>query len=576
MTENEHRKKSEFVEEEYRLIKILSRAGKEIISNLTFPEIANTLYSNIKDYIPSDIFALAVHNEKNETLDFYGAREKGEPKGVFSHSLKDEFRLSVWCFAKGQEIRIDNFKQDFSKYTASEPPPMQEGHPQSIIFLPLTVKDKKVGTLTVQSYNVNAYNSDHVHFLSNLAVYTAIAIDNAKAYQQLKEQKTELEETEQLLRNANNTKDKFFSIIAHDLKNPFLTILGLSDIMVTEFNALDKNKLYTFNVEIQKAAKYTYHLLENLLHWARSQKGNLQLRREKLNLSALVQENLSLLSSNAKKKAIRLNSEVPADAEIYGDRNTIVTVLRNLLTNALKFTNLAGSITVYAGKSGDFYEITVEDTGIGMSDEVKNKLFRIDVQQSSTGTAKEKGTGLGLILCKEFIEKNNGTIRVESEEGKGSRFIFTLPVYTDQPVDDSEEILSEQEEIRKMIASSKKENDLFADLPLPDHNSDAAYTNSAELGTIVSMMKGNLMERWKKIKMQPEPGAIRDFALELRSIGSNCNIERLNAYANRLQISADKNNPERISGMLDIYPLLITELEHFIESEENQNGGGFL
>lgn len=236
----------------------------------------------------------------------------------------------------------------------------------------------------------------------------------------------ELEKQKNELSELNAMKDKFFSIISHDLKNPFQSLLGLAGMLAHEYEELEEDERITFVNEIHNSSKRAFSLLENLLQWSRAQRGKLNIQKESILLRELVDDNFALTRGLAKDKNISLETNVSDDVVIYADMNTISTVLRNLITNAIKFTPPEGTVSVLSEASDEFITVTVKDTGVGISPENVKKLFRIDIHHSTQGTNKEKGTGLGLLICKEFIEKNGGTIRVESEEGKGSSFIFTI------------------------------------------------------------------------------------------------------------------------------------------------------
>jgi signal transduction histidine kinase len=236
-----------------------------------------------------------------------------------------------------------------------------------------------------------------------------------------------LEEKNRQLAIMNVTKDKFLSILSHDLKNPLGVLLQVSVQLKERFHELnDDQKLQIINL-ISRSSEQTHNLLGDLLEWSAARNGNALLKPERLDLSELVGSNFELLKLTAEKKEIRLISDIPANTVVFGDRNMISAVLRNLLSNALKFMLKPGNIRVdYAGK-GKMIEVRVQDEGIGISEEDVGKLFRIDVNSAQIGGQGEKGTGLGLILCREFVEKNGGTIRAESVKDVGSTFIFTLP-----------------------------------------------------------------------------------------------------------------------------------------------------
>jgi two-component system, sensor histidine kinase and response regulator len=226
----------------------------------------------------------------------------------------------------------------------------------------------------------------------------------------------------------NATKDKFFGIIAHDLKNPFSSLLGASEILANEAHQYDVNNIVQFCTLMNDAAKRGYALLENLLEWSRSQTDNLKCNPQKISIREMVAENLSNVKVLAANKKIKLHSVVNDDVYAVVDKNMLNTILRNLLNNALKFTHIGGEVTVNASLKNDNVMISVKDTGIGIKKEDIEKLFRIDIKYTNIGTAQERGTGLGLILCKEFVEKHGGEIWVESIPGKGSEFKFTIPL----------------------------------------------------------------------------------------------------------------------------------------------------
>jgi signal transduction histidine kinase len=229
------------------------------------------------------------------------------------------------------------------------------------------------------------------------------------------------------LKEANNTKDKFFSIVAHDLKNPFNSLLVLSELLLNDYETFSDEERKQFIFQIKFSAKNTYSLLQNLLEWASSQSNKTSIVKEKINLANLTSEAITLLKPIAKNKKIVINSDIPDEMIAYADRNMVSTVILNLLTNAIKFTPQKGLVEIRSYQRNHHVEVEVADTGIGISDDNQKKLFRLDEKFQTDGTEKEKGTGLGLVLCKEFIEKNNGEIWVKSKEGAGSRFYFSLP-----------------------------------------------------------------------------------------------------------------------------------------------------
>jgi len=235
-----------------------------------------------------------------------------------------------------------------------------------------------------------------------------------------------LEISEEKLQELNARKDRFFSILAHDLKNPFTALIGYSEMLLKDYDEFSEEEKKEFIGVIFKTSKNVFELLENLLDWSRMQTGKLEMSPQKIDFHTIAHDVYNLAFGNASKKEINLDFSVPENTFVFVDENAVSTVLRNLVTNAIKFTSKDGKISVKSEEEENYFKITVEDTGIGISEDVIEKLFRIDNVHTTPGTANEKGTGLGLILCKELIEKSGGTIWVESEKGKGSKFIFTL------------------------------------------------------------------------------------------------------------------------------------------------------
>jgi len=250
-------------------------------------------------------------------------------------------------------------------------------------------------------------------------------------FRQLKNQKVLLEKSVVVktaeLNELNASKDKFFSIIAHDLKNPFNTIIGFSEMLNEEIKSGDSTRIEKYSGMINTSAVQTLRLLENLLEWAKSQTGKILFNPIPINLSELFNEEFNMLNDMAKGKNIELKSSFPDDLTVLADKNMLKTILRNLISNAIKFTHKNGKVEVKAIIDNKQVEISVSDSGIGMTKETMAKLFRIDANLSTRGTENEKGTGIGLFLCKEFVEKHGGKIWVESESGKGSVFKFVLP-----------------------------------------------------------------------------------------------------------------------------------------------------
>jgi len=229
------------------------------------------------------------------------------------------------------------------------------------------------------------------------------------------------------LQESNATKDKFFSIIAHDLKNPFSGLLGFSDMLVKNVEVQDRSNLKVYAETIYKSINQTYQLVENLLDWSRSQRNAIEIFKEDIELKEIIEQPVSILLNSAREKKIIVANQVPPGLIIHSDRNILYTILRNLISNAIKFTRANGRVQINAQLRDHGVIVSVSDNGVGIDSENISRLFVMQNGFTTKGTLGEQGTGLGLMLCQEFVEKLNGKIWVESEEGKGSTFSFFLP-----------------------------------------------------------------------------------------------------------------------------------------------------
>ena len=228
------------------------------------------------------------------------------------------------------------------------------------------------------------------------------------------------------LKLLNSTKDKFYSIIAHDLRSPFQSLLSVSKLLATEIESLSQEEIIMFSKGLNDNLLNLYALLKNLLNWSLMQRNMMEYKPTDLNLFDLVDEKIEMSNQSALKKNISITNKVDTGTMVFADDNMLRSVVQNLLTNAIKFTQSEGRIIVSSKEKDGFVEVCVQDTGIGIELEKSSELFNFNTIFSTNGTDGEKGTGLGLPLCKEFVEKNGGKIWVESEIGKGSKFTFTL------------------------------------------------------------------------------------------------------------------------------------------------------
>jgi PAS domain S-box-containing protein len=235
-------------------------------------------------------------------------------------------------------------------------------------------------------------------------------------------------ESRQKLEELNKTKDKFFSIIAHDLKNPLHTIFGFAHILKENLDNFDREEFKGFIDYIITTSNSSSLLLENLLQWALTQTGSIKAKKVRINLFDLIEKNIKFLNEIALKKQINLINECPGNMYIKADKDMLEFIIRNLVSNAIKFTNTDGYVWVGSEQTDHTVNVIIKDTGVGMSSKMRKSLFEIESMKKSNGTHKETGTGLGLVLCKEFITMNKGNISVKSKVGKGSTFVLEFPL----------------------------------------------------------------------------------------------------------------------------------------------------
>lgn len=386
-------------------------------------EDINDLYSEIHAIIiglmPAENFYIAIYDEENNQLSFpYFVDQFDESPGI----RKPGRGLTEYILRTGQNLLVD---EELDNKLCEQGEIDVVGEPAKIwLGIALKADTKTFGVLVVQDYeNPEIYGEKEKEILNFVSEQIASAILKKQTEKQILKYSEELKE-------LNASKDKFFSIIAHDLKSPFTALLGYSEIIQSDYDTMDGSELREFTKNMHEVANSVYNLLENLLEWSRIQTGNKEYKPEKVELNEIVNNIFMLFEHLAISKKIELIKNFDLDITVEADKNMVNTVFRNLLSNAIKFTKVNGQIKISAEKIKDEVVVSVADSGIGMSEDDLNKLFRIDIHHTTIGTGQEKGTGLGLILCKELIEKNKGQIKVASKQNEGTTFTFNLPAGT--------------------------------------------------------------------------------------------------------------------------------------------------
>lgn len=235
------------------------------------------------------------------------------------------------------------------------------------------------------------------------------------------------------LNRLNATKSRFFGVIAHDLRGPFMGLLGALELMRDSIESFDQETLQTMAASLHESAEKTYLLLNNLLEWARSQQNKVEFHPTELVLHQIAGEIALLFRATAGQKSIQITNTIPSEVTVHADRNMLATVLRNLMNNAVKFTPENGTVTICAETDGEQATVTIADTGVGIPEDLLPKLFELDRSTSRSGTAGESGSGLGLLLVRDYVERHGGTVWATSTPGQGSQFRFTIPLRGESP-----------------------------------------------------------------------------------------------------------------------------------------------
>jgi PAS domain S-box-containing protein len=380
---------------------------------------------------------------------------------------------------------------------------------------------------------------------------------------------TELKEKEIQLKELNTTKDKFFSIISHDLRSPFNSILGFSELLLKNHSKYDNEEREYFINTIYMSAKNTLSLLDNLLTWARSQSGKINLSKENINLKFFLKELTLILQEQANNKKIEIKNHITENILVFADRNMLDTIFRNLITNAIKYTNEGGIIELKQKTETEFVEITIADNGVGMNEKIRNSLFKTGETKSIEGTDGERGTGLGLILCKEFVEKHGGKIWVESEFGKGATFYFTIPYeptgVVKKDIESNQQITNQISNITILVAEDQEFNFNYLEAVLSDYSCKVIHAKNGHEAVDLCRQNPNINLVLMDIKMPFMDGQAATKLI--KEIRPDLPIIAQTAYAIASEI-------EKYQGIFNDYitkPISIEKLEDILVKFINHN-----
>lgn len=389
----------------------LLNATFAILKTEDFEKTAKTIFKSCARTIGAQAGYVALLSDDGSENELLFLEDGGMPCHVDPKLPMPVRGLRAEAYRTGLVVFENDFmKSQWVKY-------MPKGHMnlKNVLFSPLNIEGKTVGIMGLAGKNGN-FNDDDARIAKAFGDFAAIALQNSRTLENLS--------------NLNATKDKFFSIISHDLRSPFNSIIGFSELVLEEIENDNKELSLKYARTLRKTAGQLLHLLNQLLDWSRIQREKFDFYPEKINLSGFIDEVIYLYFPEAEIKNIEIIKDLDVDTEILADYQMLHTIVRNLLSNAIKFTNEKGKVTISAQADKQSVLVSVADTGVGMKSSDTKKLFKIDKSFSKPGTKMENGSGLGLILCKEFVKIHGGHIGVSSQEGLGSTFWFSLPNYT--------------------------------------------------------------------------------------------------------------------------------------------------
>jgi signal transduction histidine kinase len=314
------------------------------------------------------------------------------------------------------------------KYTFKEDIDTLQLHSGQSFDIEVQYKGLLLGIFSIMGLQFPKYLEQYKEMSRVISQIAALSIANAREYKITQEQKEQMEIYARELKEANRSKDKFISVLSHDLKNPFNILVGYSHLLVEGLESNDLLDAKECALVIRQTIDNTLKLLENLLEWTRNESGMIRFNPESIELNELLDQVLALLNQQADVKGISITRSIPSGVQVIADREMLSTILRNLISNALKYTRSGGAINISAECTPEAVVFSVRDNGIGMSSEKLESLFLHDQRESSPGTDQEKGTGLGLILAHDFVKAHGGNIWAESEKDQGSVFYFTIPI----------------------------------------------------------------------------------------------------------------------------------------------------
>jgi signal transduction histidine kinase len=418
------------LDEEKRKYELLQKVSFELTKLAPLAERLNNILEFLNESFNLNHTILLIPSKENTVLKILASR--GFEKNGIGTEIPFDHGIVGAVASKKKKMRISRLSQHKRYVEAANPSykklPYSDNFPkleyaESLVALPLLANNELVAVLSCESENILFFSQKDEKLLMTLSHTIALSIQNAMVYEELEERvKTRTQQVQQI----NETKDHLFSIIAHDLRSPLGALEGVSELF--EFYAKKKqyDKMLELSGKVVRTTQNVSQLLDNLLHWALSQKNGIQLKPSNFSIYFLLKEVEEVFTGLLEHKQISLSIEINETIQVHADYNMTSSIFRNLLSNAIKFTPKRGTIGITATLCDKKNCIRIKDSGIGIEQEIIEKLFTLESDTRRLGTDREKGSGLGLVLVKEFVKENKGSIRVESSP-VGSTFYVCLP-----------------------------------------------------------------------------------------------------------------------------------------------------
>lgn len=451
---DEIKKQNEILEKESKKIKIINQFGQELTNILSVDAIHRMMYNYVASILDTAIFGIGLYDQEKNAIIFSSLIEKGKTIDGFSRQLDDTTSCAAWCYNNQQYIFLNNFREDYKQYITAIRHETSK-IPESVIYLTLTVKDKKIGVLTIQSYNRNAYTQVDLDTIQTLASYLAIALDNANIYkivrtqkaelesqhiileQQVKERTKDLEDAKLRAEESDKLKSSFLANMSHEIRTPLNAIVGFSNVIVSDdFSQKERKEMFTI---IQQNSFSLLNIISDIIDFSKIEAGQMDFQIDEVELTPILKELLRTFTQQLKNSEkdgsiiLRLNvPDTPNVPKLNTDSFRLKQIFSNLISNAIKFTDKGYIEFGFRETKNGSLILFVKDTGIGIKNVNKKVIFDRFVKIEDDKDIIYRGTGLGLSITKYLVESLGGKIWVESKYHEGSEFLFELPILEKQ------------------------------------------------------------------------------------------------------------------------------------------------